>query len=177
MKSISLKGAALLLLLVGNAAVSTSLAARSAEDLLALMIWGLEPASRTERANTWEVEQPDGDRAVISISRLSDCLFGASVERHLARTGHILKLDYSFNFAAVRDYSAWFANGKDQRIIIKIEGNGWYDQRLINKADGRTLQSIAHGSIHAFVASGSSIEVLQAAFMDFRVNHCKARSP
>src|SRR5512145_2402408 len=37
--------------------------------------------------------------------------------------------------------------------------------------------SIKQGSIHAFVAGGGSIERVQAAFEDFRVRHCKARSP
>jgi hypothetical protein len=164
-------------ILADTAAASTPLEVRSGEELVALMIWGLEPATRTERANTWEVEEPHGDRAIISVSRLSDCLFSVSVERPLARTRHILKIDYSFDFAAVRDYSAWLANGKDQRIITKIEGKNWYDQRVINKANGRAVQTITHGSIHAFVAGGGSIERLRAAFNDFRINHCKARSP
>jgi hypothetical protein len=164
-------------LLAAAPAASTPLGERSAEELVALMIWGLEPASRTERANTWEVEEPDGDRAIFSVSRVSDCRFSVSVEKRVARTGHMLKIDYSCDFAAVRDYSAWLANGKDQRIITKIEGKNWYDQRVINKADGHALQSITHGSIYAFVAGGGSIERLQAAFNDFRINHCEARSP
>lgn len=177
MKSLPFMVLAVGVLLAAAPAASTPLGERSAEELVALMIWGLEPASRTEQANAWQVEEPDGDRAIISVSRLSNCLFSVSMEKRVARTGHVLKIDYSFDFAAVRDYSAWLANGKDQRIITKIEGKNWYDQRVINTADGHTVQSIPHGSIHAFVAGGGSIERLQAAFNDFRVNHCKARSP
>lgn len=141
------------------------------------MIWGLEAASRTVRPNTWRIKSPDGDRAAFSVLRLSDCVFSASVEMHLARTGHVLKIDYSFDFALVREYSAWLANGKDERIITKIEGSRWYDQKVINKTDGRTVQSISGGSIHAFVADVGSVERLEAAFKDFRINHCQeARS-
>ena len=131
------------------------------------MIWGLEAASRTDRPNTWRVESPDGERAAFSVLRLSDCVFSGSVERHLARTGHVLKIDYSFDFALVREYSAWLANGKDERIITKIEGSRWYDQKVINKTDGRTVQNISGGSIHAFVAGAGSVERLEAAFKNF----------
>lgn len=168
---------AVILLFAVTPAASSPLEAQSAEELLALMIWGLDPASQSERANTWKVEDHDGERATISVSRLSDCLFSASVERRLARTGHILQIGYSFDFAAVRDYSVWFANDKDQRIITKVEGNAWYDQRAINQVDGRTVQSIKQGRIHAFVAAGGPIERLRAAFEEFRINHCKTRSP
>jgi hypothetical protein len=109
-------------LLAGFPPPSTLLAARSAEETVALMIWGLETASRTDRPNTWRVESPHGDRTAFSVFRLSDCVFSASVERHLPRTAHVLQIDYSFDFALVREYSAWFANGKDQRVITKIEG-------------------------------------------------------
>jgi len=163
-------------LLAGFPSASTPLGARSAEETVALMIWGLEAASRTDRPNTWRVESPGGDRAAFSVLRLSDCVFSASVEKHLARTGHVLKIDYSFDFALVREYSAWFANGKDERIITKIEGNRWYDQRVMNKADGRTVQTITRGSVHAFVAGAGSVERLEAAFKDFRINHCQERS-
>ena len=90
-------------------------------------------------------------------------------------TGHFLRIDYSFDFALAHDYSAWFANGKDQTIITKIEGRSWYDQKVINEADGRTVQSVTRGSIHTFVAGGS-IERLYAAFNEFRINHCEERS-
>jgi hypothetical protein len=177
MKPIVFTVLAIGIVLAVTPAASTLPAARSAEELLVLMIWGLEPASQGERTNTWEVEQPDGERATISVSGLSDCIFSVSVERRLARTGDMLKVDYAFDFAAVRNYDAWLVNGKDERIITKIEGKDWYDQRVVNKASGRTMLSIKQGSIHAFVASGGSIERQQAAFNEFRINHCKARSP
>jgi len=161
-------------LLADAPTASTPLGVRSAEETVALMIWGLEATSRADRLNTWKIEHRDGDRVTFSVLRRTDCLFSASVERHLARTGHVLKFDYSFDFARVREYSAWFANGKDERVITKIEGSRWYDQKVINKADGRTVHSIPGGSIHTFVAGGS-IERLQAAFEDFRINHCQER--
>jgi hypothetical protein len=76
-------------LLAGFPPASTPLGARSAEETVALMIWGLEAASRPHRPKTWRVESPAGDRAAFSVLRLSDCVFSASVERHLTRTGHV----------------------------------------------------------------------------------------
>lgn len=95
--------------------------AQSAEETLAVMLWGLQEGARTKRVSEhlWEVGDDDGARSSVRIRRLTDCQFGVSSQVHRADRSDVLEFDYVLNFAAVHGYSAWFANGRDGRIISR----------------------------------------------------------
>lgn len=149
----------------------------SAEELVALMLWGLEEGAKTKRVSEsgWEAEGHDGDRSSFGITRLTDCLF--RVSGHVRRAGmhDVLEFDYVLNFAAVHDYSAWLANGRDRRIIVKVEGRSWYSKTVRSKAAGRIVYSIDWGNIDTYVADGGSVERLQSAFAHFQSAFCRHR--
>ena len=69
----------------------------------------------------------------------------------------VLEFEYLLDFAAVHDYSAWFANGIDRRIIVKIEGKNWYSKTVRSTATGRVVQTISSGSVDAHVVAGGSV--------------------
>ena len=96
--------------------------AQSAEETVAFMLWGLEEDGRTKRLseNLWEAEGHGGDQSSFRIQRLTDCLFRVSSQVRHAGVPDVLEFDYVLDFAAVKDYSAWFANGRDRRIIVKM---------------------------------------------------------
>ena len=150
----------------------------SAEETVAIMLWGLKEDAKTKRLaeHLWEAKSHNGDRSSFRILRLSDCRFRVSSQVRQAGTLHVLELDYVLDFAAVHDYSAWFANGKDQRIIVKIEGQGWYSKTVRSKATGRVVYSVSAGNVDAYVAGGGSVERLQDAFAHFRSAFCRGGS-
>jgi hypothetical protein len=150
-------------------------AAQSAEETVAFMLWGLEQGAQTKRVadNQWEAEDHNGDRSSVGIQRLTDCRFRVSGQVRRAGAVDVLELDYILDFASVHDYSAWFANGRDQRIIVKIEGKSWYSKTVRSRATGRALQSISAGSVDAYVAAGGSVERLQGAYAHFRHAFCR----
>ena len=119
---------------------------------------------------------PNGDRSSFAILRLTDCSFHISSEVQRGDTLDVLEFEYVLDFAAVKDYSAWFANGRDQRIIVKIEGESWYSKSVRSRATGRVVQSISAGSVDAYVAGGGSVERLQSTFAHFRSAFCGGRS-
>ena len=88
----------------------------------------------------------------------------------------MLEFEYLLDFAAVHDYSAWFANGIDRRIIVKIEGKNWYSKTVRSTATGRVVQTISGGSVDAHVVAGGSVERLQDAFARFRRSFCPGRA-
>ena len=152
--------------------------AQSAEETIAIMLWGLEEGAKTKRVarNLWEAEDPNGNRSSFSILRLTDCRFRVTHQVHRTGTLDVLEFDNVLDFAAVNDYSAWFANGRDQRIIVKIEGHGWYSKTVRSKATGRVVQNISTGSVDVYLAGGGSVQRLQSAFAHFRSAFCHGRS-
>ena len=147
-----------------------------AEQVVAFMIWGINPRSKPAAGGRWEVEGRDGVKTIYAINHLSECRFDASVERRVADTDLVLRLDYAFDFSAVHSYSARPANDRDERSIVKIEGAGWYDQTFVSKASGRSLQGTVKGDVHVFVAAGGPAERLHEAYRDFRSTHCRQRA-
>jgi len=89
----------------------------------------------------------------------------------------VLEFDYVLNFAAVHDYSVWFANGRDQRIIVKVEGERWYSKTVRSEATGRVVYNVSTGNVDAHVAGGGSVERLRNAFAYFRATFCRGRAP
>jgi hypothetical protein len=149
--------------------------AQSAEESVAFMLWGLEEGGKTKRLseNRWETEGHNGDRSRFGIERLADCLFRVSSHVQRASMPDVLELDYVLNFAAVHDYSAWFANGRDQRIIVKIEGRAWYSKAVRSRSTGRVVYNISAGNVDAHVAGGGSVERLLGTFAYFRSAFCR----
>jgi hypothetical protein len=170
-------------LLAGSAllsAVSLSrmpAAAQSAEETVAFMLWGLQNGSKIKRASfvLWEIEHETGDRCTLGIVRVTDCQFRVSRNVQRAGTLDVLEFDYVLNFAAVDSYSAWRANRHDDRIIVKVDGLGWYSKTVRSKATGRVVYSIPAGNVDAYVAPGDSVERLQSAFAHFRSAFCRGR--
>jgi hypothetical protein len=152
-------------------------AAQSAEETVAVMLWGLEEGEKTKRVakNAWEAEDTDGERSYLSILRLTDCRFRIANEVQRAGASDVLEFDYILDFAAVNDYSVWLANGHDQRIIVKIEGHCWYRKTVRSKATGRVVYNIREGSIDTYVSRGGSVERLRSAFGYFRSAFCSKR--
>ena len=152
--------------------------AQSAEETVAFMVWGLEEGAKTKRVteNVWEAEDPNGNRSGFAILRLTDCRFHISSEVQRGGTLDVLEFEYVLDFATVKDYSAWFANGRDQRIIVKIEGERWYSKSVRSRATGRAVQNITAGNVDAYVAGGGSVERLQSKFAHFRSTYCAGRS-
>jgi hypothetical protein len=150
-------------------------AAQSAEETVAVMLWGLEEGAKSKREgeNAWEAEDADGERSHLSILRLTDCRFRVANEVQRAGTSDVLESDYVLDFAAVNDYSAWLANGRDQRIIVKIEGHRWYSKTVRSKATGRVVCNIRAGNIDTYIARGGGVERLRSAFAHFRSAFCK----
>jgi hypothetical protein len=164
--------------ILGGASVSPMpAAAQSAERTVALMLWGLEEDPRTKRVaeNLWEAEGYNGDRSRFHILRLTDCRFHVSSQVQRAGMLDVLEVDYVLDFGAVHDYSAWFANGRDQRIIIKVEGQSWYSKTVRSKTTGRVLQNITGGNVDAYVANGGSPERLRRTFAKFSSAFCRGR--
>ena len=151
--------------------------AQSAEETVAFMLWGLEEGGKTKRVtdNVWEAEDPNGDRSSFAILRLTDCRFRISSNVQRGGTLDVLEFDYVLDFAAVKNYSAWFANGRDERIIVKIDGEGWYSKSVRSRATGRVVQNISAGNVDAYVAGGGSVERLQSTFAHFRSAFCGGR--
>ena len=151
-------------------------AAQSAEETVAFMLWGLDEGAKTKSVanNLWEAEGHNGDRSSFGILRLTDCRFRVSSQVQRAGTLEVLEFDYVLDFAAVHDYSAWFANGSDQRIIVKVEGTSWYSKTVRSKATGRVVYHISEGNVDAYVAGGGSVERLQSTFAHFRSAFCRA---
>ena len=81
--------------------------------------------------------------------------------------------DYVLDFAAANDYSAWLANGYDQRIIVKIEGHSWYSKTVRSQTTGRVVHNISNGNIDTYIARGGDVERLRSAFAHFRTAFCK----
>ena len=153
--------------------------AQSAEETLAVMLWGLQEGAKTKGVseNLWEVDDDDGARSSFRIRRLTDCRFGVSSQVHRTDRSGVLEFDYVLNFAAVHGYSAWFANGRDGRIIVKIEGQGWYSKTVRSNATGRVVYRIYAGNVDAYAAGGGSVERLQCAFAYFRSTFCRPDQP
>jgi hypothetical protein len=149
--------------------------AQSAEETVAFMLWGLQEGSRTRRLSEtlWEAENQNGDRSTFSIKRVTNCRFRVSSTVQRAEMLDVLEFEYVLNLAAVNDYSAWLANGRDQRIIVKIEGQSWYSKTARSKATGRVVYSIPAGNVDAYVADGGSVERFQSAFAHFRSVFCR----
>jgi hypothetical protein len=151
--------------------------AQSAVETVALMLWGMQGSSKTKRMSEtlWATEDQNGDRSTFGIVQLTGCQF--RVSREVRRAGMIdtLEFDYVLNFAAVNGYSAWLANGRDRRIIVKVEGQGWYSRTVRSKATGRVVYSIPAGNVDAYVANGGSVERLQSAYAHFRSAFCRGR--
>jgi hypothetical protein len=165
--------------ILGGASVSpVPAAAQSAERTVALMLWGLEEDSKTKLVaeNLWEAEGYNGDRSRFHIVRLTGCRFHVSSQMQRAGMLDVLEADYVLDFGAVHDYSAWFANGSDQRIIVKIEGRSWYNKTVRSRTTGRVLQMITGGNVDAYVANGGSVERLRRAFAEFSSAVCRGRS-
>src|SRR5262245_39387815 len=160
-------------ILCGDAIVPA--AAQSAEETIAIMLWGLEEGANTKRVgkSAWETEDADGDRSSLSIRRLSDCRFRIANEVQRSGSFDVLEFDHVLDFAAVNDYSAWFANGRDQRIVVKIEGHNWYSKTVRSKATGRVVYNIREGNIDTYVARGACVECLRSAFSHFRSAFCR----
>ena len=152
-------------------------AAQSAEETVAFMLWGLQDGSEIERASRtlWEIERENGDRSTLGIVRVTDCRFHVSSKVQRAGMLDVLEFDYVLNFAAVNGYSAWLANGRDRRIIVKVEGQGWYSKTVRSKATGRVVYSIPAGNVDAYVANGGSVAQLQSTFAHFRSAFCPGR--
>ena len=163
-------------MLVAFAPVPT--AAQSAEETVAFMLWGLEEGAKAKRVadNLWEAEGHNGDRSIVGIQRLTDCRFRVSSQVQRVSALDVLELDYILDFAAVRDYRAWFANASDQRIIVKIEGVSWYSKTVRSRATSRVVLSISGGSVDIYIAAGSSLERLHGAFAHFRHAFCRDRT-
>lgn len=150
---------------------------QSAEETIAFMLWGLEEGANAKRVekNLWEAQDLNGDRSSFSVLRLTDCRFRVSSEVQRTGTLDVLASDYVLDFTAVNDYRAWLANGHDERIIVKIEGRGWYSRTVRNKATGRVVQNIGAGSVEVYVAGGGSVARLQSAYAHFRSAFCRGR--
>lgn len=148
-------------------------------DRVAFMLWGLEQGAKTKRMSegVWETEERTGDRFSVKIVRITDCLFHISGQVQRISMGHVLNVDSVLNFALVHDYSAWFANDIDRRIIVKIEGRGWYSKTVRSRATGRVVYAISEGNIDAYVAGGGSVARLQKTFRHFRSAFCRGRNP
>ena len=151
--------------------------AQSAEETVAFMLWGLEEGASTKRLsrNRWQTQEHDGGRSSFSIQRLTSCVFRVSYQAQRAGVPDAMEFEYVLNFAAVHDFRAWLANGRDQRIIVKIEGRSWYRKTVHSKTTGRGVFNIGAGSVGIFVASGGSVERLQDAFAYFRSAFCPGR--
>lgn len=152
---------------------------QSAEETVAIMLWGLEEDAKTKRLanDLWEAKGHNGDRSSFRVLRLSDCRFRVSSQVRRAGTLDVLEFDYLLDFAAVHDYSAWLANGWDRRIIVKIEGQSWYSKTVRSKATGRVVQNISAGSVDVYVAGGGSVERLQSTYAYFRSAFCPRPRP
>jgi hypothetical protein len=164
--------------ILGGASVSPiPAAAQSAERTVAFMLWGLEEDPKIQRVaeNLWEAEGYDGDRSRFHILRLTDCRFHVSSQVQRAGMLDVLEVDYVLDFGAVHEYSAWFANDSDQRIIVKIEGQSWYNKTVRSKTTGRVLQKITGGNVDAYVANGGSPERLRRTFVNFSSAFCHGR--
>jgi hypothetical protein len=151
--------------------------AQSAVETVALMLWGLQSGSKTMRMSEtlWATEDQNGGNSTFGIVQLTDCQFRVSSEVQRAGMLDRLEFDYVLNFAAVDSYSAWAANGHDHRIIVKIEGQGWYSKTVRSKATGRVVYGISAGSVDVFVADGGPVERLRGAFAHFRSAFCRGR--
>jgi hypothetical protein len=149
----------------------------SAEETVAFMLWGLEEGASTKRLsqNTWETQEHDSGRSRFTVQRLTDCVFRVSYQAQRAGVGDVMEFEYVLNFAAVHDYRAWFANGRDQRIIVKIEGHSWYSKMVRSGATGRVVHAISTGNVDAYVASGGSVQRLLDTFAYFRSTFCGGR--
>jgi hypothetical protein len=152
--------------------------AQSAVDTVAFILWGLEEGAKTMHVSEgrWETEDHNGDRFSVNIVRVTDCLFRISSQVRRASMADVLEFDYFLNFALVHDYSAWSANDIDRRIIVKIEGRGWYSKTVRSKATGRVVYTISEGNIDAYVADGGSVARLQNTFRYFRSAFCRGRT-
>jgi hypothetical protein len=148
-------------------------------DTVAFMLWGLEEDAKTKRMSegVWETEDHTGNRSSVNIVRITDCLFRISGQVQRISMGHVLDVDSVLDFALVHDYSAWFANDIDRRIIVKIEGRGWYSKTVRSRATGRVVYAISEGNIDAYVADGGSVARLQNTFRHFRSAFCRGRKP
>lgn len=161
--------------ILGSASlVPVRASAQSAEETVAFMLWGLEEGASTKRLseNRWETQAHNSDRSIISIQRLTDCVFRISYQTQRAGMPNVLEFDYILNFAAVYGYHAWFANGRDQRIIVKIEGRSWYSKTVRSKATGRVVYDVSAGNLDVYVARGRSVQRLQDTFAYFRSAFC-----
>jgi hypothetical protein len=162
--------------IIGVSPAPKPAAPQSAEEMVAFMLWGLEDGATTKRVaeNGWAAEGHNGDRIIFGILRLTDCRFRVSSQLQRAGAHDVLEFDYVLDFAAVHSYSAWFANGRDQRIIVKIEGHGWYSKTVRSKATGQLVQNVSAGSVDTYMAGGGSVERLQSTFAHFRSTFCRA---
>lgn len=152
--------------------------AQTVEETVAFMLWGLEEGPRTKQVdnNRWEVDGHNGDKSIYRIVPVTDCLFNISSQVQRAGPADLLEFDYVLDFSAALDYSAWFANQSDHRIIVKIEGKGWYSKTVLNKVTGQVVQKIRGGSVDAYMADGGSVERLKGAFTYFRTTFCSGRA-
>jgi hypothetical protein len=153
--------------------------AQSAADTVAFILWGVEEGAKTKHVSegVWETEDHNGNRFSVNIVRVTDCLFRISSQVQRVSMAFALEFDYVLNFALVDDYSAWSANDIDRRIIVKIEGRGWYSKTVRSKATGRVVYTISEGNIDAYVADGGSVAPLQNTFQYFRSAFCRGRTP
>jgi hypothetical protein len=151
---------------------------QSAVDTVAFMLWGLEERAKAKHGSdgVWETEDHKGDRFTVSVVRVTDCLFRITSQEQRVSAPQPLEFEYILNFALVDDYGVWSANDIDRRIIVKIEGRGWYSKTVRSKTTGRVVYAIKEGNIDAHVAAGGSVARLQDAFRHFRSAFCRGRS-
>jgi hypothetical protein len=159
--------------ILGSPGIANS-EASDAEVVVARMLWGLDPHSRVTGNHTWVVDGPASVQGRYSVTRRSACLFSASMERPVG-TGRPVRIEYLFDFAAVHDFMAWYANPVNSTIITKIEGRDWYTQRIVDQADGHVVLDGVRGNVQVFVAQGGSLERMRAAFREFRITFCPER--
>jgi hypothetical protein len=152
--------------------------ALSAADTIAFMLWGLEEGAKTKHVSegVWETENQNGGRFSVNIVRVADCLFSVSGQMQRASMADVLEFHYVLNFDLVREYNAWPANDIDHRIIVKIEGRGWYNKTVRSTATGRIVYAIREGDVDAYVADGGSVARLQSTFRYFRSTFCRGRT-
>jgi hypothetical protein len=83
---------------------------------------------------------------------------------------------YSVDFSRVIEYGVSLPGSSGTGIIIKIEGTSWYSTKVVNLENGRALQIVKDGTLHATTAAGGSVERLCLAYSDFRIKHCRSRA-
>jgi hypothetical protein len=135
MKAVS---AALLMALLLSVSGAAECEEVDAESVVAEMLWGLDPRSRVAGDGTWVITDSVHVREKYSIARQSNCLFRASLERSFGRDRPIA-IEYSFDFGAVHEFSAWRANPLQSAIITRIQGRDWYTQKIVATVNGTAV--------------------------------------